>query len=113
MKETPKKNAGKKASEVITKCDKFGEPVTNCDQSKEVIANCDCKYTRRKGHSAFAVAICDHKRPVEDKDSAMCHHKDANNPRGGIRIVGIEQGFLFQFDDVAPAGGGVVTLTSK
>ena len=32
MKETPKKNAGKKASEVITKCDKLEEPVAICDQ---------------------------------------------------------------------------------
>ena len=41
MKETQKKNASKKASELITKCDKLEEPVTNCDQSKEVVANCD------------------------------------------------------------------------
>lgn len=32
MKETPKKNAGKKASKLITKCDKLAEPVANCDR---------------------------------------------------------------------------------
>ena len=41
MKKTPKKNVGKKASELIIKCDKLVEPVTNCDQSNEVVANCD------------------------------------------------------------------------
>ncbi len=41
MEKTPKKNAGKKASELITKCDKLEEPVTICDQSNEVVANCD------------------------------------------------------------------------
>ena len=51
MEKTPKKNAGKKASEVITNSclaseqsssgDKFEEPVTKCDQSKEVVAICD------------------------------------------------------------------------
>ena len=41
MEKTPKKNAGKKASELITKCDKLEEPVVNCDQSKEVVAKCD------------------------------------------------------------------------
>jgi len=53
MKETPKKNAGKRASKLITKCDKFEEPDTNSclasdqrssgDQSKEVVANRDCR----------------------------------------------------------------------
>ena len=32
MEKTPKKNAGKKASELITKCDKLEEPVAICDQ---------------------------------------------------------------------------------
>lgn len=41
MKETQKKNAGKKVSEVITICDKLEEPVAKCDQSKEVVAKCD------------------------------------------------------------------------
>ena len=43
MEKTPKNDAGKKASELIIKCDKLVEPVTNCDQSNEVIANCDFK----------------------------------------------------------------------
>ncbi len=41
MEKTPKKIAGKKASELITKCDKLEEPVAICDQSKEVVANCN------------------------------------------------------------------------
>lgn len=41
MKETQKKNAGKKASEIITICDKLEELVAICDQSKEVVANCN------------------------------------------------------------------------
>ena len=41
MKKTPKKNVGKKASELIIKCDKLVEPVTNCDQSKKLVANHD------------------------------------------------------------------------
>ena len=41
MEKTPKNDAGKKASELIIKCDKLVEPVTNCDQSNEVVANCD------------------------------------------------------------------------
>ena len=39
MEKTPKKNAGKKASELITKCDKFEEPVANCDHPNEDVAN--------------------------------------------------------------------------
>ena len=41
MEKTPKKISGKKASELITKCDKLEEPVAICDQSKEVVANCN------------------------------------------------------------------------
>ena len=41
MEKTPKNDAGKKASELITKCDKLEEPVAICDQSKEVVANCN------------------------------------------------------------------------
>ena len=41
MEKTPKNDAGKKASKLITKCDKLEEPVTNCDQSNEVVAKCD------------------------------------------------------------------------
>ena len=41
MEKTPKNDAGKKASELITKCDKLEEPVTSCDQSKEAVAICD------------------------------------------------------------------------
>lgn len=41
MEKTPKNDAGKKASELIIKCDKLVEPVTNCDQFNEVVANCD------------------------------------------------------------------------
>ena len=41
MEKTPKNDAGKKASEPVTKCDKLEEPVAICDQSKEVVANCN------------------------------------------------------------------------
>lgn len=35
MKETPKKNAGKKASEVVAKCDHPDEVIANCENPKE------------------------------------------------------------------------------
>ena len=39
MEKTPKKIAGKRASKLITKCDKFEEPVANCDHPNEDVAN--------------------------------------------------------------------------
>ena len=35
MKETSKKNAGKKASEVVAKCDHPDEVIANCENPKE------------------------------------------------------------------------------
>ena len=114
MKKTPKKNAGKKASELITKCDKLEEPVTNSclasdqrssgDQSKEAVAICDQLDNEveiipiEEIDIAKLIVVVRSQQVLIDRDLAMLYHVETKvlNQKVKRNIARFPERYRFQ-----------------
>ena len=114
MEKTPKKIAGKKASELITKCDKLEEPVTNSclasdqrssgDQSKEAVAICDQLDNEveiipiEEIDIAKLIVVVRSQQVLIDRDLAMLYHVETKvlNQKVKRNIARFPERYRFQ-----------------
>ena len=94
MEKTPKKNAGKKASEPVTKCDQSNKVVAICDQLNNEIEIMPIE----KIHIAKLIVVIRDQQVLIDRDLAMLYGVETKhlNERVKRNVARFPERFRFQ-----------------